>query len=249
MAAAQPPSRDPERTLDLLWGTREAPRRGPRGSLSVGRIVEKAVEIADADGLEAVTMRRVAEQLDVTTMSLYRYVPGKDDLCELMSDHASPPPETGDWPEEWRPRLHAYAQAMRDLYRARPWMLDISISGPPLGPNTLAWTEVGLAALDGSGLSEQDMVTALSLISGYVRYDAILELGLVRAEPRTGVTPEQWGAAYSQALGRVVKDSRFPTLARIVQKETFSGAGSLDDDFEAGLHCVLEGVAALMRGR
>jgi AcrR family transcriptional regulator len=249
MAPAQSAPHGPAHIVDLFWRTTAPPRRGPRGSLSVERIVQTAVDIADAEGLDAVSMRRVAEGLGVTTMSLYRYVPGKDDLCELMLDHASGVPDTTHWPEGWRPRLETFARDMRALFRRRPWTLDVPVSGPPMGPNALAWMESALAALDGTGLSGGDRVTVLSVVGGFARHDAMLELSMSRAMPRTGVSPQDWGRAYGEALNRAIADGRYPTLAGIVQAGAFNGPGTLDDDFAAGLQVVLDGVAALIARR
>ena len=75
------------RSVELLWGQPERPNRGPKPGLSVERIVRVAIEIADAEGLPAVSMQRVASEFGFTTMSLYRYVPGKNELIDLMIEH------------------------------------------------------------------------------------------------------------------------------------------------------------------
>ncbi|WP_170214970.1 TetR/AcrR family transcriptional regulator [Streptomyces otsuchiensis] len=249
MASAESPRRDPALILDLFWGTTPPPRRGPRGGLTVARVVAAAVEIADAEGLEAVSMRRVAEALGVTTMSLYRYVPGKDELCELMLDHAAVPPGTDDWPVAWRPRLERYAHELHGTYLAHSWMLDVPVSGPPIGPNSLGWMEVALETLDRTGLGEADIFRALTVLTGYIRYDAGIVHALTRAEPRTGVAPEEWGHVYGQMLGRVIDDGRFPTLARIAGSDVFAQQASVEEDFAWGLEFILDGVAAMVAER
>lgn len=242
--------RDPEQTLALLWRTRQPGSRGPRGSLSLDRIVRAAVEIADAEGLAAVSMRRVAERLKVTTMSLYRHVPGKDDLIDLMFDAASGPPDTSGWPEDWRGGLTAYAHAMWDVLRARPWMLDVPLGGPPLGPNNLAWMEAALSTMDDTGLGGDEMVGVLMVLTGFVMNEARLEISMARAAPRTGVSYEEWGRVYGRMLSKVTGDDRFPTLARIVASGAFDDDRSgPEEDFDYGLSVLLDGVAALVRAR
>ena len=130
------------RTFELLWGLREQPTRGPKPSLSVEQIVRVAIEIADAEGLGAVSMRRVAERLGVTTMSLYRYVPSKNDLLELMLDAiASPWPDPAEMPDNWRDALHLWAHRNMAVYREHPWLIEYAFSHPPFGPNNIRWME------------------------------------------------------------------------------------------------------------
>jgi AcrR family transcriptional regulator len=242
--------RDPEQTLALLWRTKQPGSRGPRGSLNLDLIVGTAVGIADAEGLGGVSMRKVAESLGVTTMSLYRYVPGKDDLLDLMFDMASGQPEADDWPSDWRGGLRAYAWGMWHTLRASPWMLDVPLNGPPMGPNNLAWMEAALSAMEGSGLRPDEMVGVLIIVSGYVMNEVRQELSMTRATPETGVTYEEWGRVYAQMLAKVVTDGRYPTLAAVVAAGVFDDDRTgPEEDFEYGLGFLLDGVAAMLRGR
>ncbi|MQS09091.1 TetR/AcrR family transcriptional regulator [Streptomyces alkaliphilus] len=243
--------RGPAHTLDLLWGTVRPGRRGPRGGLSVEAVVRAAMDLADTEGLAAVSMRRVAESLDVTTMSLYRYVPGKDDLCDLMLDAASGTPETADWPDDWRGALEHLARDMRALFRRRPWVLEIPLSGPPLGPNNLAWMEAGLAAMRDTALDTGERIRLLMLLTGHVRSEGQRDLSMERAGARTGVAPREWGRVYGEMLGRVLADERFPTLARHVREGMFDSPPNADpeEDFEAGLALLLDGVEAILARR
>ncbi|MGP4113969.1 TetR/AcrR family transcriptional regulator [Streptomyces sp. 4N509B] len=242
--------RDLEETLALLWRTKQPGRRGPRGSLTLDQIVGTAIDIANAEGVAGVSMRKVAERLGVTTMSLYRYVPGKDDLLDLMFDMAAGLPDTSDWPSDWRGALAAYARAMRELLRSRSWMLDIPLNGPPMGPNDLAWMEAGLAPLADGGLTEGEMVGVLMLLTGYVMNEVRQEVSMTRAAPQTGVTYEEWGRVYNAMLAKVVADGQHPTLARLVAAGAFEDdpAGP-DADFEYGLSFLLDGIEALVRER
>ncbi|WP_326597033.1 TetR/AcrR family transcriptional regulator [Streptomyces sp. NBC_01803] len=250
MAATERP-RDLQATVDLLWRTKAPGSRGPRGSLTLDGIVATAVEIADADGIAAVSMRKVAERLGVTTMSLYRYVPGKDDLLDLMFEMASGRPDTTTWPEGWRARLTAYAHACRALFLHRPWMLDIPISGPPMGPNNLAWMEAVLASLNDTGLREDDMLGVLMLLTGYVMNEARQEVAMTRAAPRTGVSYSEWDAVYARLLTRVTSaDDSYPTLSRMVRAGALGPTGTTaDDNFAYGVKFILDGVEALIHTR
>jgi AcrR family transcriptional regulator len=129
--------------IEALWGLRGPSRRGgPKPALSLERIVAAAVELADAGGLAALSMGRLAEKLGFTTMSLYRYVASKDDLLVLLLDAAwelPPEPPSG----EWREQCTVWARALRDSYRAHPWALELPVSGLPAGPNQLTWFDPG----------------------------------------------------------------------------------------------------------
>lgn len=131
MPANKENSRDPGASLALLWGEGDSrPRRGPKPKFTPAQVALGGVEIADAEGLESLSMQRVAELLGVTTMALYRYVPGKPDLIDLMVDTVlSDPPDLDRVPGGWRPRLEAWARACRHVYRAHPWILTATAYG------------------------------------------------------------------------------------------------------------------------
>lgn len=248
--------RDPHRTLDLLWDGQQQPARGPRPGLSLEQIVRTAVSVADADGLGAVSMRRVAEDLGFTTMSLYRYVPSKGDLLDLMVDAVSAALPTGSVPDGWRSGLARWAHESMAMYRLRPWVLEVPINGPPMGPNQVAWMEWALQCMWGSGLEADDMIGVLMLLTGYVGGHAKLTSTLSQAEARTGAGPSEWDSAYARMLERVAGDGTHPALAHIVTAGVFDpGDGDLTDeewldhDFEFGLERILDGVAAHIRSR
>ena len=141
---------DPERSTELLWGS--TARRG----LTLDQIVRTAVELADTDGLQAVSMRRVAEKLGFTTMSLYRHVPGKAELVELMRDAAmagprQPGQQPDQWPD-WRSELAAWARENLALYRAHPWLIESAGPRTLPGPNAIAIFERALVAVRRAGL-------------------------------------------------------------------------------------------------
>lgn len=242
--------RDIERTLELLWGNRQEPTRGPRPRLTLAEIVTTAVEIADAGGLEAVTMRRVAGRFEVTTMALYRYVPSKDDLLELMLDAvAHPPPDPADMPDDWREAVRWWARRQRAAYRGRPWLLSVPTTLPPMGPNNIAWMECALRAILRSGLPAQQSVAVLLLVANYSLAELRQQLSMQQAEQATGVAYEEVGRVYARLLERVVSDDEHPALASAIAAGAFGNtdatASSPEEDFEHGLEFILDGVQAL----
>lgn len=132
--------------LQLAWGLRDAGSRGPKRGLTLERIVAAGIKVAHTDGLAALSMARIAGELGVGTMSLYRYVAAKDELLLLMVDTAlgaPPPPAAG---EDWRAGLRRWALGVWEAYRRQPWVLRVPISGPPYGPNNVAWLDNALTA-------------------------------------------------------------------------------------------------------
>src|SRR6185437_7160180 len=158
-------------SLELLWGLREPGSRGPRRGLTLARIVDAGIHVAQTEGVGALSMARIAKELGVGTMSLYRYVASKDELLTTMVDAglgAPPPPAAG---EDWRAGLTRWAVGVRAAYQANPWALRVPISGPPLGPNNVAWLDNALATMAGAPLTEQEKLSCVMLVSGFVRND------------------------------------------------------------------------------
>ncbi|GAA2069915.1 TetR/AcrR family transcriptional regulator [Actinomadura alba] len=234
----------------LLWGLNDAPRRGPKASLTVGDITRAAVEVADAEGLGAVSMARVAAQLGNATMALYRHVKSKDELLQLMSDAAmeSPPdlPEGGDW----REGLTLWVTEVLTVLRRHPWCAQIPISGPPVGPHNLAWFDRALDALSGTGLSEEEKVGVVMGLLTYVQGEMRLSLELAAAYAEN---PEAFGRQYGRALTSVVDPRRLPALSRVVEAGVFDAeslyAEEEYDDFALGLTLYLDGLAAFIARR
>lgn len=243
---------DPARSLALLWRTSERTSRKGKPDLSVDRIVRAAIEVADADGLPALSMRRVAERLGVGTMSLYTYVPGKPELLDLMLDTVygeTARPE--DVPGDWRSRLTLIAKENWALYHRHPWLLQVAISRPVLGPNTTAKYDYELRAVEGIGLTDVEMDSVITLVTGFVHGTARGAVEAAQAESQTGLTDEQWWAAHAPFLSRISDASRWPTASRVGQAaaEALGGAYSAEHAFEFGLERVLDGIDALITRR
>ncbi len=242
---------DPERLLDLLWGAAEPPKRGPKPSLTVQQIVTTAIEVADAEGLGAVSMHRLGKELDVTPMSLYRYVPSKDDLLELMFDGAvGQPPSDFVGAGPWRTELARWARLQKEFCRNRPWTVELPISGPPMGPNNLAWMNVALEALAGTGLTEADKLLILLMLTVYVRGESTLGLQISEASTRTGIAEHERYRVYAALMQRIAEGDRFPALARLARSGIFEEEDTdPDGDFEFGLQRILDGVQVLIDSR
>ncbi len=236
-AARIPPS------LELAWGLRDRGARGPKPGLTLAGIVEAAIMVAQRDGLESLSMARVARQLGVGTMSLYRYVAAKDELLTLMVDTAlGPPPASGQSDEDWRAGLTRWAVGVREAYRRHPWSLKVPISGPPLGPNNVAWLEAALESLADTPLLEEQKLSTVLLVSGFVRNEATLTADFAAAAAE-GATPR-----YGALLSELTDVARFPALHRAIRSGALDDDEGLDTDteFRFGLARILDGVEALM---
>ncbi|MGW5879076.1 TetR/AcrR family transcriptional regulator [Nocardiopsis terrae] len=243
---------DPARSLALLWRTREQVSSRGKPGLSVDRIVDAAVEIADHGGLGALSMRKVALRLDVGTMSLYTYVPGKRELIDVMLDSVhgdlqAPGPDV----RGWRARLHATAHGIWNLYRRHAWILEVVRARPVLGPNLLAKYERELREVEGVGLNELEMDSVVGLINGYVEGAVARAVAGDEIERRTGITDEQWWRAHAPVLSRIADVELFPTAARVgaIAGAAYGSAYDPVHGFEFGLVRVLDGIDVLVRSR
>ncbi|MEU7471881.1 TetR/AcrR family transcriptional regulator [Streptomyces sp. NPDC044984] len=238
---------DIARTLDLLWDTGPRPSRGPKPGLTLDRIVETAVEVADRDGLAALSMRRIATELGTGTMSLYRYVPGKSELLDLMLDRVQRPSEDpadlGDG--GWRAALEALGRATLALYRRHPWLLEVNQSRPVLGPGTLDGMEKVLTRIKPMGLSDPELLSAIVMVDGYVVGAARTQLYQEQAERNSGLTDAQFWEAQRPVLEKAMLSGRYPVLAGL-SEDTF---GSGFDHFEFGLQRILDGLEVFVAGR
>jgi AcrR family transcriptional regulator len=225
--------------IALLWERRTTTRRGPRPTLTLEAIAHAGIEIADADGLAAVTMQHVATTLGVTKMALYRYVPGKAELVALMIDAGigEPPRPAADG---WRQRLDEWSRQMFSKFSRHPWALEVTVGARAIGPNELGWIEEAVAALDGTGLDGSEMLDVAATLAGHVRAMA----QQLAATP--GERPEQ---AMQVAMADLLRghEERFPALMA-----AFSSAathGKPDNALDFGLTVILDGVGLLIAGR
>ncbi|WP_367043090.1 TetR/AcrR family transcriptional regulator [Streptomyces sp. Je 1-332] len=237
---------DIARSLELLWGEGERPTRGPKPGLTLERIVTEAVRLADAEGLSAVSMRRLSTELGTGTMSLYRYVPGKGELIDLMLDRVYMPPADARPPGGgWREAAETYARETLVLYRAHPWLLQVNQARPVLGPGSVGGLELTLAGIKSMGLSDPELIGVIVMIEGYVTGVARTQVHEVEAVKKSGLTDAAFWEAQTPTLGRIMNSGRYPHLAGL-SDDAF---GSQFDHFEFGLQRLLDGLDVLVARR
>ena len=241
--------------LDLLWGRRNRGQRGPRPGLSVGAIVDAAIAIADAEGLSAVSMSRVAKELGFTPMSLYRHVASKDELLQLMWNASAQGAESLELTGEgWRERLRGWAVIQWEMLGRHPWITQMPMAAPPMAPNSLTFVERGLQALDDTGLSDADKLRVIGVISTYTLSEARMAHDAARALERAGeggdgipVSSPAW--TFEALLRELVDAETYPRLHRIAWSGEVGDAPSGFDEkeeFGFGLERILDGIEALV---
>lgn len=249
MASKKDATFDPARTLGLLWRVGEKPSRT---GLSIDSIVEAATEIADAEGIDAVSMRRVADRLGVGAMSLYTHVPGRGDLVDLMIDSAlndlysslDEPRSSGGW----REGLLFVAERNWQLFRRHRWMLDAQGGRAVLGPNVSDKYEAELRVLDGIGLSDVQMDSVLTLVLNHVAGSARALAQVDRVREHSGMTDQQWWEATAPVLESVMTPDRYPVSSRVgtAAATHYDAASDPVHEYEFGVERILDGVAVLI---
>jgi AcrR family transcriptional regulator len=216
----------------LLWGGEPRPKRGRPAVLSRTRIVAEAVAIAGAEGLAAVSMKRLADRLDSGVMSLYRHVPSKDELVALMYDAtmATPPALATD--RGWRAAMLDWAHACRDLFLTHPWVLPLATANHAMGPHEAAWVDSILGRLADAGLPADVSLASVLAVNSYIG-------GAVRPQLQAGQEPPQW----FRFLDDPTTHDRYPNAARLITEGSLGGSAILDDFVEFGLQRVLDGLA------
>ncbi|WNQ11809.1 TetR/AcrR family transcriptional regulator [Paenibacillus aurantius] len=231
----------------LGWGLVKPPQRGPKREMSIEQIVRKAVDIADKDGLSAVSMNRVASELGFSAMALYRYIPSKDDLLLLMQDAVCDIPLPDERPaHEWRESMREYVMATIGVFVDHPWYGDIPISSLPILPNTLQMVDWALRPLRDMPLDDFEKMSIVLLLSGYVRSSGMLKRDILRAV-QAGSSEETFsGVPYSAALKALVKPDPYPNLYPIVMSGVYTGEkeseNTVGDDIDFGLERILDGI-------
>jgi AcrR family transcriptional regulator len=246
--------------LDLLWGRRGQGKRGPRPGLSTDQIVDAAIRLADAEGLESVSMARVAAELGFTTMSLYRYVTSKEELLQLMWNASALSSEKMTLDAgSWRPRLRMWAEVQRAVIERHPWITQLPMAAPPLSPNSLTFVERGLETLDETGLPDRDKLRIIGLLTSYTLSEARMAHDALRAAreqaAREQATATGDGAprppwTYEALLRELVDEQTYPRLYRLAWSPPAEGDGggppSEHEQFMFGVDTILDGVQALI---
>lgn len=236
---------DPElrRRSQLLWEDRSKGTRGPKAAFTPEEVVHAAIQIADAEGLGAVTMNAVASRLGLTTMAVYRYFPNKEALYDAIIDTGMGLPPVASEPYgDWRAAVVRWSHAKRAMLIARPWLAELPFVAAPHGPNWLSWLEALARALSRSGLPPADLGQMIGVVDGYTRGASDTAISLARARAR-GISELAWAAAVGADLGRAIDDPRFTTFAAIISAPTEGRPQTLEESFDFGLQRVLDGIA------
>jgi AcrR family transcriptional regulator len=236
-----------DRSLELLWRMRDTPARGPKPTLSLDQITTTAVQIADAEGLDAVSMRRVAAELNVGTMSLYRYVPGKAELLELMLDNVDQCLDDSKLDGlDWREHLETCARGAWHLYLAHPWLVNVDRSRPLLGPNGLAGFDQFLGGIDDIGLTDQERIAVIAVIDGFTSSLARSHVNAQAAEQRSGISDAEFWKAQEPVLIKAMQTGNYPQVAALAE-DAFGMPH--EELFEFGLARILDGLEQQFRNR
>jgi AcrR family transcriptional regulator len=239
------------RSLALAWGVAAHPQRGPKRELSVERIVEAAISLADENGLGSVSMAAIASSLGFTPMSLYRYVSAKDDLIVLMQDQAVGVPSEAirDTLVEhgWRAGLAAWAAGNVDVYREHPWVLDVPVAGVAATPHSAAWLDLGLETLAGLPISEPEKLATVLVVMGQCRWQGLVERSYVEAARDAGGDLQAVETGMEAMMRYFITPESFPWIAEAVEGGAFGMNGP--DPFAYGIERVLDGIEGYVAAR
>jgi AcrR family transcriptional regulator len=206
-------------------------------------VVTAAVALADAEGLEAVSIRRVAAALGTRPMGLYAFFDRKDDLIDLMADAVLDGTVLPELPPGWREGLSALARATRDVSLAHPWLAAATGTRVQLGPHAMRHFEQSLQAVSGLAVSPARKLAILRAVDTYALGHVQISLAQHETLRREGLTPGQWQASAGGYLARLAASGDYPNLA------AFGADAVLQDQdeeaaFETGLNWLLNGIAA-----
>jgi AcrR family transcriptional regulator len=236
---------DPQRTMALLWGVAQRPNRGPKQGLSVETIVRAAIKVADRDGFQPLSMRRVAEELGIGTMTLYTYVSSKTELFDLMVDTVIGEGEDyGD--VGWREWYERFARDSLAGYRAHPWLMNVSLTRGLMGPNQTRSLEVMLSRIANIGLNAGEMMAMVMVVTGYVRGVVQNAAEVASMEDASGMSDEQWWNEMAPLHAAYLDADRFPVLNSVFMSDDWE---TWVDPFEFGLQRLLDGIEAFVKAR
>jgi AcrR family transcriptional regulator len=232
-----------------IWMRPETPPRrtpGPQRTFSRAAIVAAAIRLADTEGLEAASMRRIAQEVGAGAMTLYHYVPSRDDLLELMVDEVAGeldlPGEPGP---HWRAALTLLAERKRALWLRHPWLATRMPGHPIWGPNSLRMQEYSLSVLSGFDLEIDQVVSLLGSLNGYVESFVRSEVGWAEEARRTKLGQQEWMKMAAPLARRIVTEGKHPMFARMLL-ETVTPHLEPDESFRYGLERVLDSIAAAL---
>lgn len=246
-----------QRISDHVERHRERGARPPGRARGLSReeIVAAAIAVADTEGPDAISMRRIARDLRAGAMSLYWHVASKEELIQAMLDSLEAeigvPEPTGDW----RADLRSTAHRLRAGLLRHPWIMEYAASRPPAGPNDLRNLELMLGMVDGLGLDARTMVDILMTVNTYVMGAVLREVQEIgteraRAEREAAMTAAEIEAEHERYWSWLNSADDFPHIQRMVQAQVDPDSpDTRDERFDFGLDCLLDGIAARLPGR
>ncbi|MCW4356044.1 TetR/AcrR family transcriptional regulator [Hoyosella sp. YIM 151337] len=236
-----------ERIVTTLWNPEPPRTRGPKRAFTRDEVVATAISIADARGIDAVSMRSLADQLGLGTMSLYRYVPGKEELVALMLERAyGETTPASELPGDWRAKLESSAHQQWALFHRHPWMLDLPLDRVSPGPLSMERYDAALAVVLSTGLPPDAAVAINEAIEYVVRGAARASIENISFIEETGLTIEQWWEHQGPSMLAVMDPARFPALQEVLNAGAFSDrpqSNSFEVAFLDTLATFLDGVA------
>jgi AcrR family transcriptional regulator len=230
---------------------RGAQPRGRDRGLSRDEIVRAAIAVADAEGPDAISMRRIARELRAGAMSLYWHVESKEELIDLMLDTLEAEIGVSEPTGDWRADLREMAHRHRAGLLRHPWVMEFVPSRPPSGPNDARNLELTLSMVSGLGLDPRTTVDILLTVVTYVIGAVLREVQEMRfarsrAEAEAAMTPEEIEATREGFRKWLTAEvDRYPNINRMVEAGIDpDAADTRDERFEFGLDCLLDGIAA-----
>ncbi|MBM2617723.1 TetR/AcrR family transcriptional regulator [Actinoplanes sp. LDG1-06] len=244
-------NRDVDRTLTLLWrrklGTPQG-TRGPKQRFSVDEVIRAGIEVADEEGLPAFSMRKVADRLGLKLMSIYTYVPGREELIGLMVDEVMGEPGLPPHEGDWRTRLTAVARQMWDEFHRHPWLLQVEQPRPWIGPNGSDRWEWQLSAIEGAGFTDLQMDQTITLISDFTAASARADVNALRVAEQSGISDLEWWEVNAPVLERLMPLDAYPISGRVgtAAGQEYNAVRDSDRSFRFGLDRILDGLDDLL---
>lgn len=243
---------EPDRALPLLWRHAAQPseepvrKRGPHQKWSVDEVVDAAIDVAEGEGLDALSMRGLAGRLGLAAMSLYTYVPGRDELITLMVDQVLGRTELPEVDDDVRRRLTTLAEVQYAEYQAHPWLLEVGGLRAWLGPHSADRYEWQLSAVEGLGLGDVEMDQTVTLLNGFAASAARAVHDVRRAERESGLTELEWWEANAETLGELMAGRDYPLAGRVgtAAGEEYHAASDPQRQFTFGLARIVDGLMA-----
>lgn len=234
------------RIVELLWDAPPPAARGRRPKVSVTQVVDAAIALADEEGFEALSMRSLARRLGVGAMSLYTYVPGRDELFELMIDRAYGERTSSDPAQPWRARYVHHARQALAMYRSHPWLVHSNLWRLPPGPGCLGVSEDLLAVGRAAGLPTGTGARVSSLLESYIFGIARGEIADQAQAARSGQSSDEHWAARASVWTRYFDPQRFPMLLQTWESGHYDEHGDDEAELRFALDLILDSVERMV---